>query len=80
MKQMTTYRVTLEGEFIKDKEMFFPSLKLAKDYMKRWYDFAKEWDAYLLVLTKITYNTKKDLEMGNVDSTHIRTRTTIMRL
>ena len=72
-KKMITYIVTIEGNFIKDTETVFTSLKKAKEFMKTEYDFCIKWEAYLLTLVKREYDNK-----GDYDATQINTRTTII--
>ena len=69
----TIYTVHIEGEYIKNTDTEFTSLKAAKEFMKSKYDFCKKWEAYKLVLVKRDY-----YDDGDYMVTGINTRTTIM--
>jgi hypothetical protein len=79
-KEKVIYKVYVYGDAIKEEEVFFKSIKKAKDYMKDKYDFYKSWDVSLFTLSKIVYRTDKDLELGNTDTTQVNTRTTIFNM
>lgn len=70
------YRVHAEGERVNESNTYFTSLKKAKDYMKRKYDFYLEFEASLFTLIKEV----RDGETSNYDGECINTRTTIINL
>ena len=68
MTKVNKYRVHVQGGMLKDQDVYFSSLKKAKEYMKEHYYTANKWGATLFTLTNMEA------------SEQINTRTTIVNL